>query len=282
MAEIERELRQKYKLTLKEIKEYQRATLIRRQKEAESLKELGLLSGTKILECGTGRGRFTEDLRDDILNPKQILYTVDSNTQTIKYVFNRFKGKSPKAKCEWKVYSIIADICRLPFQNNSFDTVVSHYILHGIKTKDRNFLKAYQEMERVLKSGRTVIAMTFYFDGKQNYFAYLRHKLFQLEYKDQRINFCGLKRPEDYLNYFRRAGFKKIECEKIEYPSSPFFEKIAEKIFEIDLADQRKEIEKIKSDKLKRQAEKVWGEFKDYQSPDKFAFGPTILIWGKK
>jgi len=282
MAEIERELRQKYKLTLKEIKEYQRITLIRRQKEAESLKELGLLSGTKILECGTGRGRFTENLRDDILNPNQILYTVDSNTQTIKYVFNRFKGKSSKVKFGGKVYPLIADICHLPFQNNSFDTVISHYTLHGIKTKDRNFLKAYQEMKRVLKLGKCFVAMTFYFDGKQNYFAYLRHKLFQLEFKDQGINFCGLKRSEDYLDYFKRAGFKKMECKKIEYPSSPFFEKITKKIFKIDLADQRKEIEKIKSDKIKKQAGDVWEEFKNYRSPYKFRLGPTISLWGTK
>jgi ubiquinone/menaquinone biosynthesis C-methylase UbiE len=282
MAEIEKELRQKYKLTPKEIKEYQRITLFRRKKEAESLKELGLLSGTKILECGTGRGRFTENLRDDILNPNQILYTVDSNIQTIKYISDKFKGKSSKAKFGGKVYPLIADICHLPFQNNSFDTVISHYTLHGIKTKDRNFLKAYQEMKRVLKLGKCFVGMTFYFDGRQNYSAYLRHKLFQLGYKDQGINFCGLKRPEDYLNYFKRAGFKKMECEKIEYPSSPFFEKITEKIFKIDLADQRKEIKKIKSEKLKKQAEKVWEEFKNYQSPDKFGFGPTILIRGTK
>ena len=282
MARIKSELRQKYKLNAKEIEEYQKTTLIRRKKESDALKELGILSGMKILECGTGRGSFTESLRDDILKPNQILYTVDSNIQTIKYVFNRFKGKSSKAKFGGKVYPIIADICRLPFQNNSFDTVISHYTLHGIKTKDRNFLKAYQEMKRVLKLGKCFVGMTFYFDGRRNYSAYLRHKLFRLEYKDQGINFCGLKRPEDYLNYFRRAGFKKIECEKIEYSSSPFFEKIAEKIFKIDLADQRKEIKKIKSEKLKKQAEKVWEEFKNYQSPDKFGFGPTILIWGKK
>jgi len=282
MREIEKELKQKYKLNPQEIKEYQRITFIRRKKETESLKELGILSGTKILECGTGRGRFTESLRDNILNLNQILYTIDSNIQIIKYVSNKLKGKSLKVKCGGKVCPIIADICHLPFPDNSFDTVISHYTLHGIKTKDRNFLKAYQEMKRVLKLGKYLIAMTFYFDGRQNYFAYLRHKLFQLEYKDQGINFCGLKRPEDYLDYFKRAGFKKIECKKIEYPSSPFFEKITDKMFKIDLADQRKEIKKIKSEKIKNQAEKAWEELKNYHSQDKFRIGPTILIWGKK
>lgn len=285
MREIEKELKQKYKLNTQEIKEYQRITFIRRKKETESLKELGILSGTKILECGTGRGRFTESLRNDILSPHQILYTVDSCIQCIlrtKNLFKKFKGESPRKNSLRKVYPIIADICHLPFPDNFFDVVISHYTLHGLLYKNRDSLRPFKEMVRVLKPRSPLIAMTFYYDKKENLPAYIYHRLVQLNYQDKKINFLGLQKPEIYKNFLKKAGLKGIKSKVINFDSFKLSEELKKKIEDARLEEEKNLIKKIKSSKIKKEAERVLKSFKDKPELKIQNIGPTILIWGKK
>ncbi len=89
----------------------------------------------KLLEIGCGEGRGVE-----LLAPKASSYTaVDKIEEVVETLALRF----PKAEF------IQANIPPLPFEDNSFDTVVSFQVIEHIKNDD-----AYlQEIHRILKPG---------------------------------------------------------------------------------------------------------------------------------
>lgn len=61
-----------------------------------------------------------------------------------------------------KVELIDADARSLPFQDNSFDSVMSTFVLHNLHTADDR-KNAIQQMVRVLKPGGTLIVQDFQF-----------------------------------------------------------------------------------------------------------------------
>lgn len=267
-------LKQQFSLTQKDAQQYYKIIQNRLSKELSAVKKLNLLKGRLILECGTGQGRFTQGLVDNLLEPDQILYTIDSTPQMIKNAQTKIRRKN--------FYPQVADLWKIPFPDNHFDALVSHYTLHGLRSKSKDFLKPFKEMVRVLKPRAPLIAMTFYYDKGENSSAYVYHRLIQLNYKDKGINFFGLKSPRIYKNFLKKAALTNIHSMRINFDSLKYPEKLREKIQQTRLRDEKNLIKKIKPAKLKKEAEKVLRSFEGESELKNQKIGPTLLLWGKK
>ncbi len=267
-------LKRQFSLSSTEAKEYYSIIQQKLEKETSVVKKLNLLKGNIILECSTGSGNFTRKLLDKILKPDQTLYTIDSSPEMIKKISSSIKRKN--------LHPQVAELWKLPFPDNHFDALVSHYTLHGLRSKNRDFLKPIKEMVRVLKPGAPFVAMTFYYAKGKNLPAYFYHRLIQLNYLDKKMNFFGLQKPEIYKKLLRKAGLRQIKSKVINYDSIKFPEELRNKLWDARLKEEKRLIKKIKSSKLKREAQKVLKSFEDKPELKKQKIGPTLLLWGKK
>lgn len=269
-----RNLKQQFSLTQKEAQQYHKIIQHRLSKEISEVKKLNLLKGNLILECGTGQGKFTQGLVENLLKPDQVLYTIDSTPQMIKNIQTKIRRKN--------FYPQVADLWKIPFPDNHFDALISHYTLHGLRSKSKDFLIPFKEMTRVLKPGAPLIAMTFYYDKGENSSAYLYHRLIQLNYQDKGISFLGLKSPEIYKGFLKKAGLTNIHIKRIDLDSLKFPEKLKEKIQKTRLRDEKSLTRKIKSSKLKKEAEKILSSLVGKPELKNQKIGPTLLLWGRK
>jgi len=277
MNKIQKEiqdLKKQFGLTLKEAKEYSKIIQKRLEKEISAVKKLNLLKGNIILECSTGQGKFTQKLIDNLIKPKQSLYTIDSSPEMKKNIQLKIRRNN--------FHPQIADLWKLPFKDNHFDALISHYTLHGLRSQKRDFLKPIKEMVRVLKPGAPFVAMTFYYAKGKNLPAYFYHRLIQLDYQDKNINFFGLQKPEIYKKLLKKAGLKQIKSKIINYNSIKFPKELRNKIWDARLKEEKDLIKKIKSLKLKKEAQKVLENFEDKSELKNQKVGPTLLLWGKK
>jgi len=267
-------LKQQFSLTQKEAQQYYKIIQHRLDKEISSVEKLNLFKGKLILECGTGQGRFTQTLVKNLLRPDQALYSIDSTPAMIKNIRSRIKADN--------LHPLVADLWNLPFPDNYFDCLISHYTLHGLRSRNRNFLKPFKEMIRVLKPGALLIAMTFHYNKKENSSAYVYHRLIQLNYQDKGINFFGLKSLEVYKDFLKKAGLRNIHFRRIDFDSLKYPEKLRAKIHAARLKEEKNLIKKIKSFKLRKEAEKVLRSFEDKLELKNQKVGPTLLLWGRK
>ena len=88
----------------------------------------------KILDLGCGSGRYLMKLKD------AKMYLVDFSEEMINL------AKQKKIDAEF----FVADMTKLPFENNFFDSAICISSLHCIETKSKR-QKAVQELFRVLK-----------------------------------------------------------------------------------------------------------------------------------
>jgi ubiquinone/menaquinone biosynthesis C-methylase UbiE len=267
-------LKNQFGLTQNEAREYYSIIQQRLEEEVSAVKKLNLLQGNIILECSTGSGSFTLKLLDKILKPEHSLYTIDSSPEMIKKISSGIKRKN--------LHPQVADLWKLPFKDNHFDALVSHYTLHSLRSKNQDFLKPAREMVRVLKPGAPFVAMTFYSAKGKNLPAYYYHRLIQLNYLDKKINFFGLQKPEIYKKLLRKAGLRQIKSKVINYESINFPEKLRNKLWDFRLKEEKRLIKKIKSSKLKKEAQKVLNSFENRSELKNQKIGPTLLLWGKK
>jgi len=267
-------LKNQFALTQNEAEEYYRIIQQRLEEEVSAVKKLNLLKGNIILECSTGSGNFTQKLLDKILKPEQTLYTIDSSPEMIKIICSNIKRIN--------LHPQVADLWKLPFKDNHFDALISHYTLHGLRSKDKNFLKPFKEIVRVLKPGAPFVAMTFYYAKGKNLPAYFYHRLIQLNYLDKKMNFFGLQKPEIYKKLLRKAGLKQIKSKIISYNSIKFPDELRNKIWDARLKEEKGLIQKIKSSKLRKTAQEVLKSFEDKPELKNQKIGPTLLLWGKK
>lgn len=94
----------------------------------------------RILDVGCGTGETLSFLK--ALFPKAQLYGIDSSQEAVKY---------SKSRGHLKIYK--AEATKLPFKNETFDTVLYLDVLEHIK----NDRKAIKEAKRVLKKGGSII-----------------------------------------------------------------------------------------------------------------------------
>ncbi len=89
-----------------------------------------------ILEVGAGSGRLIGNISNEV---DIKCSSVDINSELSKYVSEKF----PKVKTN------VGDICKLPFEDNSFDLVFTYQVLQHIPPEE--IKKALSELQRVAK-----------------------------------------------------------------------------------------------------------------------------------
>ena len=105
-----------------------------------------------------------------------------------------------------------ADICALPFEDNTYDFILCNHVLEHIP----NDLKAMEELYRVLKPGGTAILQVPLEEGRENTFEddsitdqQERTRIFG-QYDHVRVY------GQDYYNRLQEVGFKAIPVDLIK------------------------------------------------------------------
>ncbi len=115
--------------------------LVRKYESALLLKLLQPLPGEKILDVGCGTGIFTQD----VLDCEAIVTGVDLSSLMLQKAIGRIADSCFTGLC--------ADICVLPFPDNSFDKVFSMTAIEFVADASR----AVAELERVTRKGGCVV-----------------------------------------------------------------------------------------------------------------------------
>ena len=109
-------------------------------------------AGKEVLELATGPGMIAKHIA---ASAKNVVATDFSQNM----IATAMKGDVPR-----NVYFEVADATDLRFKDHSFDVVIIANALHVMPNPE----KALAETERVLKSGGTLIAPNFIFNGRKN------------------------------------------------------------------------------------------------------------------
>jgi ubiquinone/menaquinone biosynthesis C-methylase UbiE len=96
----------------------------------------------KILDLGSGSGRYLHKFKDE---KQRKMYLVDFSEKMIKLA----KQNAEEKKIDAEFF--VADMKKLPFENNFFDGAIANSSLHCVDKK--NHKKVVEELLRVLKSG---------------------------------------------------------------------------------------------------------------------------------
>jgi ubiquinone/menaquinone biosynthesis C-methylase UbiE len=265
-------LKREYRLSKEEFSELELAKRKRVEKENEFLKRINIAKAKSILECCTGVGEFAQRFVK-MLKPQQNFFSLERDFPVLK----NLKKKNQK------LCLVNADLWQLPFKSNCFDLIISHYTLHSLRSKERNFKVPFSEMVRVLKKGGRLVVMDFYYDGKTKTFLILRHKFIQFQSKDEGIKGLGIKPFEVYLRYLKDAGLKNFHYEVVNFNNaSPFYEKVKKKINVGDFKKRKTEVRKFKNEDLKLKGERIIKEMEKVLKEKKNYPEQILFLWGKK
>ena len=139
------------------------------------IKAMALKPNSKILDLGAGTGAMASLLNDD-----HDILAVDGSKAMVKVM----KRLNPNMKVEH------LDITQtLPYANKQFDVVLTSFVLHGLKAKDR--LHVLSEMKRVAD---VVIVYDYY--GKRHFFTDI------VEFIEQGDYFNFMKQFKDEFRSF--------------------------------------------------------------------------------
>lgn len=117
------------------------------KKVAEPLvKHYGLKDGDKVLDVGCGKGFLLYEMKQ--LVPGLEIKGIDISEYAIEH-----------AKEEVKPYLEVASAVELPFEDNSFDFIVSINVIHNLYCYDLE--KAIKEIERVGKKNKYIIVESY-------------------------------------------------------------------------------------------------------------------------
>ncbi len=114
-----------------------------------TLDELGVLPGEKILDLGCGRGEETLEAARRAGSEGQAVGLDLTEEMILQAKGNAHREEVPNAEF------VQGDIEILPFEDDSFDGVISNCVINHARDKN----KVYKEIRRILKpNGRFVVA----------------------------------------------------------------------------------------------------------------------------
>ena len=150
-----------------------------------------------ILDLGSGAGRHL------IKNKNKKMYLVDFSKEMIKLAKKRAKEK--KINAEFKV----ANLDKLPFKNNFFDSAIVIASLHCLSPKAQK--KAVKELFRVLKP-KAKAEITVWNKNSKKFKNSPKERY--VKWRDKGVRYYYLFDGKEIHNLFKQAGFKIISKEE--------------------------------------------------------------------
>lgn len=152
----------------------------------------------KILDLGSGAGRNLRKI------PNGKMYLVDFAEKMIELA--KKKAKKENIKAEFAV----ADLTKLPYENNFFDYAIAIASLHCVEG-EKNREKAVKELFRVLKPGALVDVSVWNKETKR--FAN-SPKERTVKWRDKGERYYYLFNAEEIYKLFEKVGFKIVYKEE--------------------------------------------------------------------
>jgi ubiquinone/menaquinone biosynthesis C-methylase UbiE len=154
----------------------------------------------KVLDLGSGSGRHLTKIK----NGK--MYLVDFSPKMIELAEK--KAKKLKISAEFSV----ADLTKLPFEDNFFDFAISISALHCLNTQEHE--KAIKELYRVMKPKSKVLIGVWNFQSKRFNQKKGKEKIIKWTNKGERYYY--LFDEKEIHDLFKKAGFKILSTHNSE------------------------------------------------------------------
>lgn len=129
------------------------------------------------------------------------MYLVDFSEKMIELA--KEKAKKKKISAEF----VVADLTKLPFEDNFFDAAIFISSLHCIEG-EKNREKAVKELFRVLKKGAQVEVGVW--NKQSNKFRNAKSKERFVNWRDKGARYYYLYDDKEIYKLFEKAGFKII------------------------------------------------------------------------
>lgn len=154
----------------------------------------------KVLDLGSGSGRHLTKIK----NGK--MYLVDFSPKMIELAEK--KAKKLKIPAEFSV----ADLTKLPFEDNFFDYAISVSAIHCLNPKQHK--KAIKELFRVMKPKSKVLIGVWNFQSKR--FNQKKGKEKIIKWTDKGERYYYLFDEKEIHDLFKKAGFKILSAHNSE------------------------------------------------------------------
>ena len=153
-----------------------------------------------VLDLGSGSGRHLTKIKDGKM------YLVDFSEEMIKLA----KNKATKLKIPAEFF--VADMTKLPFENNLFDYALCICALHCLEPK--NHKKTIKELYRVMKKSSKSLISVWNFNSKRFNQKNGKEKL--IGWRDKGKRYYYLFEEEEIHDLFKKAGFKILSSHNSE------------------------------------------------------------------
>lgn len=174
----------------------------------ELLTWLAVPPGRRWLDVGCGTGALAQSLLEHTA-PGEVV-GIDASEGYAAYARDRVRD--PRARFE------VGDARALPFDDGSFDAVVSGLVLNFVPEPER----AAAEMVRVTRAGGPVVAYVWDYAGRMELMRHFWDAAVSLDPGardlDEGVRF-PLCRPEPLADLFRGAGLDQVEVRAIDVPT---------------------------------------------------------------
>jgi ubiquinone/menaquinone biosynthesis C-methylase UbiE len=154
----------------------------------------------KVLDLGSGSGRHLTKIKDGKM------YLVDFSQEMIKLA----KEKSKKQKIPTEFF--IADMKKLPFEDNFFDYSICISALHCLSPKEHE--KTVAELYRVMKPKSKSLIGVWNFNSKR--FNQKKGKEKLVNWRDKGKRYYYLFDEKEVHDLFKAAGFKILSSHNSE------------------------------------------------------------------
>jgi len=168
---------------------------------AQHTQEFLKTTSGKVLDLGSGSGRHLSKIK----NGK--MYLVDFSEEMIKLA----EEKSKKLKIPAEFF--VAELTKLPFEDNFFDFAVCISALHCIEG-EKNRKKSVEELYRVLKKGGKAEIGVWNFQSKR--FNQKQGKEKMINWTDKGQRYYYLFDEDEVYNLFKKVGFKILSSHNSE------------------------------------------------------------------